>query len=328
MRNKRKNFGFTTTELLTVMAIITLLLGILIPSLNHIRIMGKEMSQSAQLHAISVALDMFSGENEGYPESYVRPVDGSGYPGTSPYTIGAQHLAEALMGRDLLGFDPMTSWDAEWDNTSSNPLKKEIYASQTAKGSTPAQEADSLARRKGPYLSSQRVDAFEIGDLYADLTGNKVYNGAAASAAPAPILTDVFREKYVTLSNNQNVKAGSPILYYKANTSLTGANVYPLDTYTPADTAYVDFYGYIFNYVDNVDLINLGKMNSQGTKHHYDSAYSENSRNGIRLFYDAIENPKIVSQPRPYNKDTYLLISAGYDGLYGTDDDITNFGEK
>ena len=29
----------------------------------------------------------------------------------------------------------------------------------------------------------------------------------------------------------------------------------------------------------------------------------------------------------PYRADSYILISAGIDGLYGTSDDMTNFGE-
>ena len=30
---------------------------------------------------------------------------------------------------------------------------------------------------------------------------------------------------------------------------------------------------------------------------------------------------------RPYHSDGYLLISAGWDGEYGTRDDVTNFGK-
>jgi hypothetical protein len=34
----------------------------------------------------------------------------------------------------------------------------------------------------------------------------------------------------------------------------------------------------------------------------------------------------VQARPWPYRSDSYLLISAGADGLYGTDDDIRNFG--
>jgi hypothetical protein len=35
-------------------------------------------------------------------------------------------------------------------------------------------------------------------------------------------------------------------------------------------------------------------------------------------------NPGII--PTPRQKDRYIIISAGKDRVYGTDDDITNFG--
>ena len=30
----------------------------------------------------------------------------------------------------------------------------------------------------------------------------------------------------------------------------------------------------------------------------------------------------------PYNVDSFILVSAGSDGEYGTDDDVTNFQRK
>ena len=43
-------------------------------------------------------------------------------------------------------------------------------------------------------------------------------------------------------------------------------------------------------------------------------------------FYEYIRDPKVHARPWPYRPDSYLLISAGMDGIYGTDDDIRNFG--
>ena len=42
--------------------------------------------------------------------------------------------------------------------------------------------------------------------------------------------------------------------------------------------------------------------------------------------YGYAQDPKVTTYPWPYNSDTYLLISAGEDGYYGTDDDVRNFG--
>ena len=47
------------------------------------------------------------------------------------------------------------------------------------------------------------------------------------------------------------------------------------------------------------------------------------------LFYSSfpggLVDPKVTVVPRPYRADSYILISAGEDGLYGTSDDIRNF---
>ena len=53
---------------------------------------------------------------------------------------------------------------------------------------------------------------------------------------------------------------------------------------------------------------------------------------GYGNFYNSIVNPQIPSDsvtgnPSPYNVDSFVLISAGKDQRYGTDDDIKNFGE-
>ena len=45
---------------------------------------------------------------------------------------------------------------------------------------------------------------------------------------------------------------------------------------------------------------------------------------GIENFYADITNPR-VSYEKPYNPNTFILISAGWDSVFGTKDDITNF---
>jgi len=40
---------------------------------------------------------------------------------------------------------------------------------------------------------------------------------------------------------------------------------------------------------------------------------------------DMILNPNINVLKRPYRADSFILLSAGPDALYGTPDDILNF---
>ncbi len=294
--NRRE--GFTIVELLTVMSIIAILIGLLVPALNLARRMAKDTRQRAQFHSIDVALEIFNGENDGYPRSDVL--------GTTKYTVGAQHLAEALVGRDLLGFDPLSSWDAkkDYDERTTRP----VYGYGGV-----ADRDKSLERRRGPYLSSENVEAYEIAQLYGTGNTGDVYDGNA------PVLTDVYRVKPIALTG-RNVQAGTPILYYKADISskkfpdLSGTDV--------TDPCC------IYNCLDNEELIVLGTVKDKSVKHHYDLTYEDSDHNkGRRIFYNTITNPKITSQPRPYNMTGYILITAGFDGIYGTSDDITNFGE-
>ncbi|OHB55817.1 MAG: hypothetical protein A2173_10210 [Planctomycetes bacterium RBG_13_44_8b] len=80
---------------------------------------------------------------------------------------------------------------------------------------------------------------------------------------------------------------------------------------------------------DNQELVDLGQMmktretTDDTTMHLFDTAYQTNK--GIWNFYDKITNKQITSQPRPYSATTYILMSAGYDGVFGTRDDIYNF---
>ena len=47
-----------------------------------------------------------------------------------------------------------------------------------------------------------------------------------------------------------------------------------------------------------------------------------------RYIHDHKSEQASVGSVKPVNPDTYLLISAGPDGIYGTNDDINNFQER
>ncbi len=318
MKKRRKKIGFTIVELLTVMSVIALLLGILVPALNTVRRIAKDTRQRAQFHSISVALEVYVGETEQYPESTIRPST-SGIPDAAPYTVGAHHLAEALLGRDFLGFDPWTTWDTLADEAEPN-----IYAS-TNKGAQPADIEASLDRRKGPYLNPESVEAYQIAQLYS--TATNVYEGDydehgdfISDQDPAPVLTDSYRVKTLSLPNKKQVKAGTPILYYKANPL---SRTFP-DT-TAGTVADATAAGSIYNSLDNEALLELGVI-TDASEHRFKKDYS-GALLGRGRFYESITNSKITTQIRPYNQKSYLLISAGFDSVFGTPDDIYNFRE-
>jgi prepilin-type N-terminal cleavage/methylation domain-containing protein len=61
--------AFTIVELLTVMSIIVILIGLLVPALNKVKRYAMKVKQTAQLHSIGTALELFSNEFSGYPPS-------------------------------------------------------------------------------------------------------------------------------------------------------------------------------------------------------------------------------------------------------------------
>jgi hypothetical protein len=98
-------------------------------------------------------------------------------------------------------------------------------------------------------------------------------------------------------------KAGAPVLYYKANTSQKTLNT-------------------IYDVLDN-DALVLMKQQAENREH---PLARQAGTMPYQSFYDYIRNPKIEARAWPYRPDSYILISAGADGLYGTGDDVCNFG--
>ncbi len=279
MRLKRT--GFTLVELLAALGIIALLAGLLIPAMSMVRRTAKETKQKAQFTTIELALTAFKNDYGDYPRSDwpLLPAPGSDY-------CGAQKLAEALVGWDMLGFHPKSDFrsngrndDGEFIYDANNP----IFFDQ----------------RRGPYLDLATFDAFRLGNISIRYPG--LFFDTRPLAPNTFVLCDVFGEKKIMLSNGKTVRAGAPILYYRANTSAKTIRE-------------------IYNAQDNDVLIQI--------KQQADNKEQPLSRPAgqFQYFYEYIRDPKISARPWPYRPDSYILISAGADGLYGTSDDIRNFG--
>ncbi|MDT8300854.1 MAG: type II secretion system protein [Sedimentisphaerales bacterium] len=277
---KRKRTGFTIVELLAALGIIALMVSLLIPALNVVRNKAKETKQRAQFMTINLALEAFKNDYGDYPPSDWTPAQFTG-----DY-CGAQKLAEALIGWDLLGFHPKSDFRSNGRNDNLDyiyDVNNPVYFDQ----------------RKGPYLELATTSAFRLGNFSAFYPG--LYNNTAPLAPNTFVLCDVFGNNKVTLSNGKTAKAGAPILYYRANSS--GKTIYE-----------------IYNALDNDAIVNV-KQTADAKIH----ALADPGGN-YQYFYNYILDPKITARPWPYRPDSYILISAGADGLYGTGDDVHNFG--
>lgn len=287
---KMKKSGFTIIELLTVIAIIVLLIGIIAPSLTKAKNLATNLKQKAQLRNIGIGLELWNNEHDNeYPDSDVL--------GATLFTTGAHHLAESMLGRDGYGFDPSSTWDAEADAGTA-------YTT--------------IAGRETSYLSQDQFNIFQLAQVYGDeaFTGSAYpgdYNAdgtVTAVAYTASVITDIFKNRKVSMPNSgRSVKTGSPILYFKAKDTDIFNDINPTIS--------------VFNWDDNSDIFALG--------HNITGASDPHPYNTIANFYTSNNlinsNVRVIGDPVPYNKGTFLLISAGLDRLYGTKDDITNISK-
>jgi type II secretory pathway pseudopilin PulG len=281
IKQSRHKAAFTIVELLTVMSIIVILIGLLVPALNNVKRYAKEVRQKAQFHSIEAAIELFSNEFDGYPSSSAL----DGHPTDKQPYCGAMKLCEAMMGQDLMGFHP----DSDFIRNGTDRAGRALYV------------PDTLTARRPPYLPLENANAYKLRDIYGPDNVNPFLPDIY-------VLCDVYTRQVKT-----GMKVGMPILYYKADTSysLHDPNTSP----TPTDNK-----GNIYNYWDNQMLVMLGKPWEEGLSDH---ALRDPER-----FYKNTRNHKIRQPARPYRADTYILISAGFDGEYGTADDICNYEWK
>jgi type II secretory pathway pseudopilin PulG len=292
-----KELGFTIVELLTAVVIIAMLIALLIPAIGMVRKTVKKTQQNAQFTTIDLALTAFKGDYGDYPPSEERDDKGAFY-------CGAQKLAEALMGQDLLGFHP----DSLFRNDGTAADGRELYPDDL--NPTPgSDDLKNLQSRRGPYLELATANAFRLG-VGTTPPHEGLFDDTGDLDEDKFVICDVFSVKKISLADGRAVKAGSPILYYRANTSNKDMRGFP-----PNEQVY--------NSIDNMPVVVLGKLprpDPTGDPH-------ELARDPSR-FYDEdykLIDPKIDSIKWPYRPDSYILISAGADSEYGTVDDICNF---
>jgi type II secretory pathway pseudopilin PulG len=296
-------------EILVVLGIIALLVGMLLPAVHAVQKMAKETKQKAQLTAIEFGLAAFKNDYGDYPPSdWWNPAVAGG---RQDY-CGAQKLAEALLGWDLLGFHPNSAWLADGLDRSGAPT---VYTAP-----------NSLEKRKERYVELETAGVFRLGES-APGARDGLFVDTGVLSPYTHVLCDVFsvNERKIVLGSGKTVSPGTPILYYKANPA---SKIFPA-VMNPGAAVLEPLEGYIYNGRDNWPLLSLGKLKNTGrlpagapTNVHP----LEGAGVGWGPFYLYVRDPKVQARAWPCRPDSYILISAGADGLYGTNDDICNFG--
>ncbi len=307
--------AFSLVELLTVVGIIALLIGILIPALSAARNEARRGAAKALLASIDRGLETFSGAMGGYPNSALAPdpITDIATPGSakSGKLSGAHWLARAMVGHDGLGVD---------------------YAGRSAKsgdGTYVKAQFDGGITPKGPYAQRRGV-YIDKGETYAIDT--EIGYPQGNPAANRLMLIDPFKW---------------PILYYKANTRA------PKGFAEVAQPAKGDDKG-IYVQEDNAEITG-GKVGSSKEEPWDFASAGAPKKHGLGYFVDAGDTEAkppagyagrtfisylhdhaahessgasaslTATMLKPVRADSYVLISAGPDGVLGTTDDVTNF---
>ena len=313
---KRKNSGFTIVELITVIVIISILVSLLLPGISMVRTLAKNTQQKAQFTALELALEAFKNDYGQYPESNLY---------MNNYT-GAQKLAEAMVGRDMLGFHPDTDWgEGNYEDYYRGLTSNFDPSDESPTGPRNESDRQNFEKRKDLYIELESSNVFR---LQANL-GSRISGLYDAPVTPLDVdslvLCDAYKRNKVTVYLPGNkikmIKAGNPILYYRANLQSRSSN----------DS---DLKNRIYNADDNRVVVKVvGDImvdRDETTATLLDGTIYNTSLIDSTNFYEFISDPKVATgsgalQYWPYNSQTYILISAGNDGLYGTEDDICNF---
>lgn len=314
--------GFTLIELLVVMSIIALLIGILVPGMRGVTKMAKELKQKSYFHNMDVGLNLFREDFGNFPSSDAQGSGGNGQ------ITGAHHLAEAMVGRDGRGFEPTQNRIWNYPGQADARTPDDLYQTDSD---------DSLERRKELYIDPKDMGLVDLSEIYSDIKVNDGdYTCYDSTTGPAPVFTDVFERRMAETAAGDKLKVGTPIVYFVADDTSSLFREMEDKPSTPFNET-TETSMWIYDYQDNQCIFNLPGL-KDGSQHKYDFEYQEGdpAMHGNDLFYEAITNPEATRQStvnssiyfrKPYNARSFLLISAGWDGIFGTKDDVQNFGE-
>jgi prepilin-type N-terminal cleavage/methylation domain-containing protein len=332
MKTRSRQTGFTLLELLVVLGIILILISILIPTVSKVRRSAQTAGVKAEIQNISGAIERFYQDQHQYP----GPL-----PNSQIYTVtrgGTAPVITAVSGPALTASNITQSENLVLGllgGLTVNSTGQQVYDPSMV-GQGMVSKATGGIKKFAPYMSR---------DPKILSTGQYSDGAGAADDTVIPEFLDSYPNQL-------------PILYLRANTgasgvvSIAGKNVDGNNQMTQYDLC--DILAYTLGKdpsktsigegksINPKEYVNFSPAPSSGFLPHglrtvNSKATLVKGAAGYQYPYDAFpylvspsvapsdpNNPNATGTPR--SKDTYILISAGPDRVYGTADDVCSFG--
>lgn len=295
--------GFTLVELLVVIFIIAVLVGILIPVVGRVRKGAKSAATQQTIATIASAIEQYYQAFHAYP----GPIANAQIYNTNP----ANQPLISYTGTPGLDKSKITMSE----NLVLGLLGGLVYDSTATPTTVYNPDLIGAGPRNLTAVNQKTTPSFlpksNLSDgLFKDDTG-----GADDSIIPEFV---------------DNYNSPMPILYIRSN---VGAPGIAYDSSVPGTQQQYDLrqiIGYTGTSIGvgrSPQKPNVVNLNVHGLSSCNNTKSMDSTNANYYYPYDLypyLTNPAIANTPR--NKDGYILISAGPDRIYGTDDDICNFG--